>query len=57
MHANSYPHRSTREGVGVLMGPLAVFDMLQYFETILPKWRAFDQDEVYLISASATRGL
>ena len=34
-----------------------VFDMLQYFETILPKWRAFDQDEVYFISASATRGL
>ena len=46
------------EGRGVLMGPLSrVFDMLQYFETILPKWRAFDQDEVYFISASATRGL
>ena len=43
---------------GGLMGPLSrVFDMLQYFETILPKWRAFDQDEVYFISASATRGL
>ena len=35
MHANSYPHRSIREGE--MMGPLPrVFDMLQYFETILP---------------------
>ena len=49
------PHRSTREGD--VDGTSRVFDMLQYFGTILPKWRAFDQDEVYFISASATRGL
>ena len=42
---------------GGVDGTPRVFDMLQYFETILLKWRAFDQDEVYLISASATRGL
>ena len=41
------------------MGPLPrVFDMLQYFETILPQVeKAFDQDEVYFISGSATGGL
>ena len=50
-----------REGGGGLMGPLPrVFDMLQYFEAILPSveslWSS-QQDEVYFISGSATRGL
>ena len=37
MHVNSYPHRCKREGVGGVMELLSrVFDMLQYFETILP---------------------
>ena len=40
------------------MGPLPkVFDMLQYFETLFLKWKAFDQDEVYFISGGATGGL
>ena len=39
MHVNSYPHRCKREGVGgggVMELLSRVFDMLQYFETILP---------------------
>ena len=38
VHANSYPHRGTKVGGGVgWMEPLpGVFDILQYFETILP---------------------
>ena len=37
-----------------------VFDLLQYFETILSLWKAFDlsqQDEVYFIGGGAGGGL
>ena len=38
VHAKSYPHRGTRGGGGgrLIELPRWVFDMLQYFETILP---------------------
>ena len=37
-----------------------VFDLLQYLETILSLWKAFDlsqQDEVYFMGGGAARGL
>ena len=37
-----------------------VFDLLQYLETILSLWKAFDlsqQDEVYFMGDGAARGL
>ena len=40
--------------------PLRVFDMLQYFETILPSvesLRSFQQDEVYFMGGGAAGGL
>ena len=37
LHTNSYPHHGTRRRGGGWMEPLPrAFDMLQYFETILP---------------------
>ena len=37
VHGNSYPHRGTKVGGVGWMEPLpGVFDILQYFETILP---------------------
>ena len=40
--------------------PPGVFDLLQYLETILSLWKAFDlsqQDEVYFMGGGAARGL
>ena len=43
VQANLYPHRGTRGGGGWGMEPFPmVFDMLQYFETILPLVENFD---------------
>ena len=56
------PQRHKAKGVGeVVMEPLPrVFDMLQYFETILPSveslWSS-QQDEVYFMGGGATGGL
>ena len=47
-------------GGGGCPPPLGVFDLLQYFETILSLWKAFDlsqQDEVYFIGGGAAGGL
>ena len=61
---NSYPHRATRGvagGEGGVMEPLpAVFDMLQYFQTILPSVESLcssQQDKVHFIGGGAARGL
>ena len=67
VHANSYPNRGTRGGGrgggggGLMDGTLhTVFEMLQYFETILTSveilWSSI-QDEVYLIGGGAAGGL
>ena len=62
IHANSYPHRGTRGwGGGRWMEPLpGVFDMLQYFQTILPLaeslWSSY-QDEVYFMGGGAVGSL
>ena len=59
---NSYPHCGTRgvAGGGGVMEPLpAVFDMLQYFQTILPSVESLcssQQDKVHFIGGGA-RGL
>ena len=60
VHANSYLNRRI-QGVGVDgPPPPGVFDLLQYLETILSLWKAFDlsqQDEVYFMGGGAARGL
>ena len=57
----TYPHRSTRRGGGGDWNPLlGVFDMLHYFETILPSvgsLESFLQDEVYFMGSGAAGGL
>ena len=62
---NSYPHCGTRGVAGGAGGggmePLpAVFDMLQYFQTILPSVESLcssQQDKVHFIGGGAARGL
>ena len=59
VHANSYLNRRI-QGVGVDGPPAGVFDLLQYLETILSLWKAFDlsqQHEVYFMGGGAARGL
>ena len=59
VHANSYLNRRI-QGVGVDGPPAGGFDLLQYLETILSLWKAFDlsqQDEVYFMGGGAARGL
>ena len=62
VHTNSYPHIGTRRRgrKGVMEPLLRVFDLLQYFETILPSveslWSS-QQDEVYFIGGGAIEGL
>ena len=59
VHANSYLNRRI-QGMGVNGPPPGVFDLLQYLETILSLWKAFDlsqQDEVYFMGGGAARGL
>ena len=62
VHTNSYPHIGTRRGgrKGVMEPLLRVFDLLQYFETILPSveslWSS-QKDEVYFIGGGAIEGL
>ena len=59
VHANSYLDRRI-QGVGVDGPPAGNFDLLQYLETILSLWKAFDlsqQDEVYFMGGGAARGL
>ena len=55
----TYPHRSTRGGGD--WNPLpGVFDMLHYFETILPSVGSLEsslQDEVYFMGSGAAGGL
>ena len=58
---NSYPHRGTSwGGGGGGWNPPRDFDMLQYFETILPSveslWSSL-QDEVYFMGGGAAGGL
>ena len=63
VHANSYLHCRIQGGGGGEggggMAPRS-FDLLQYFETILSLWKAFDLsqlDEVYFMGCGAAGGL
>ena len=62
VHGNSNPYGGTRGGVGggVMEALPRVFDMLQYFETILPSVESLcssQQDEVYFMGGGAAGGL
>ena len=52
MQANLYPNRSTWEG-----GLIEFLICCSILKRFCLKWKAFDQDEVYFISGSATGGL
>ena len=59
VHANSYLNRRIQGWGWMDPPPPRVFDLLQYLETILSLWKAFDlsqQDEVYFMGGGAARG-